>query len=318
MNSPFAGTAPRSRRSFLQDGALWMAGTSLLAAPLFAAHEALVRIGLITDLHYADKDPRGTRHYRDTLAKLAEAGEFFARREVDFVVELGDLIDAADSVEVEMGYLKRIDGEFAALARERHYVLGNHCVDTLTKSEFLGQTGQAASYYSFDRGGVHFIVLDACFRSDGVAYERKNFEWTDSNIPPAEVEWLRGDLAATTDPVVVFVHQRLDVEDNHGVNNGAAVRDALEISNKVLGVFQGHSHKNDQRELGGIHYTTLRAMVEGAGVENNGYALLEVFPGGLMKLTGERLQESRQWRGNESTGRAAASFFQSHFPKTFA
>src|SRR5690606_14446190 len=124
-----------------------------------------------------------------------------------------------------------------ALAAERHYVLGNHCVDTLKKSEFLGQIGQAASYYSFEWGGVHFVVLDACFRSDGVAYERKNFVWTDSNIPPAEVEWLRGDLAAAKGPVVVFVHQRLDVEDNHGVKNGAGIRDLLEKSHKVLGVF---------------------------------------------------------------------------------
>ncbi|NLT69485.1 MAG: alkaline phosphatase, partial [Verrucomicrobiaceae bacterium] len=271
--------------------------SGLLAAPLFAADEALVRIGLITDLHYADKDPRGSRHYRDTLLKIAEAGTFFARSDVDFVVELGDLIDAADSVEVEKGYLQRIHREFTSLASERHCVLGNHCVDTLTKSEFLGEVGQAASYYSFDRGGVHFIVLDACFRSDGVAYERKNFVWTDSNLPPAEVEWLRGDLTAATGPVVVFVHQRLDVEDNHGVKNAAAIRDLLEGSGKVLGVFQGHSHKNDRRELGGIHYTTLRAMVEGAGVENNGYALLEIFPGGVMKLTGERLQESHRWTG---------------------
>jgi len=37
-------------------------------------------------------------------------------------------------------------------------------------------------------------------------------------------------------------------------------------------------------------------MVEGPGPENNGYALLEVFPGEVMKLTGGGLQESREWR----------------------
>lgn len=272
-----------------------MAGSRLLTAPLFAAGEALVRVGLITDLHYADKDPRGTRYYRETLRKLAEAGDFFAKEAPDFVVELGDLIDAADSVEVEMSYLKRVNEEFSRLAAERHYVLGNHCVDTLTKSEFLGEVGQAASYYSFDRNGVHFIVLDACFRSDGVAYERKNSEWTDANIPPVEVEWLRADLAAAKGPVVVFAHQRLDVENNHGVKNAREIRTLLEASGQVIGVFQGHSHKNDLLELGGIHYTTLRAMIEGTGVENNGYALLEIFPGKVMKLTGGRLQESREW-----------------------
>ena len=28
--------------------------------------------------------------------------------------------------------------EFSAISKDRHYVLGNHCVDTLTKDEFLG------------------------------------------------------------------------------------------------------------------------------------------------------------------------------------
>src|SRR5262245_48118577 len=36
------------------------------------------------------------------------------------------------------------------------------------------------------RGGVHFVVLDACFRDDGKPYERKNSKWTDSNIPAAQ------------------------------------------------------------------------------------------------------------------------------------
>jgi len=138
-------------------------------------------------------------------------------------------------------------------------------------------------------------VLDACFRSDGVAYERKNFEWTDPNLPPAELEWLRGDLADTSGPVVVFAHQRLDVADKHVVKNAAAVRALIERHGRVAGVFQGHSHQNAHLGIGGIHYTTLRAMVEGPGVENNGYALLEVFAGGVMKLTGGGLQESREW-----------------------
>jgi len=262
---------------------------------LFAGSVPLARVGLITDLHYADKDPRGSRHYRETPGKLAQAGEFFVNHGPDFIVELGDLIDAADSVEVELGYLKRINREFATLAAQRHYVLGNHCVDTLTKAEFLGEVGQAESYYSFDKGGVHFVVLDACFRSDGIAYQRRNFEWTDANLPSPEMEWLEADLAAATGPVIVFAHQRLDVENKHGVKNAAEVREILETTGRVLAVFQGHSHQNDHLEIGGIHYVTLRAMVEGGEPGNNGYSMLEIFPGGVIKLTGGALQESYGW-----------------------
>ena len=286
----------QSRRSFFRKGALWLVGGStLLAQDGKPNGDPLLRVGLITDLHYADKDPKGTRHYRETLGKLEEAGTFYEKHRPDFVVELGDLIDAADSVETELGYLKRIHRAFSAVCPARHYVLGNHCVDTLTKAEFLGEVGQEASYYSFDRSGVHFIVLDSCFRSDGEAYQRKNFEWTDANVPAAELEWLRADLEANRLPVIIFAHQRLDVANSHGVRNAAAVREILETSGRVAAVFQGHSHQNDLIDLGGIHYVTLRAMVEGSGAENNGYGLLEWFADGSIKLSGGRQQRDYDW-----------------------
>src|SRR5215217_2720124 len=196
------------RRAFLRDGSLVLAATAFDAVAirdLLAGDDPVadgLRVGLVTDLHYADKPPVGSRHYRETPAKLAEAAGRFGREGLAFAVELGDLIDAADSVEAELGYLRRIDREFSAIAPRRHYVLGNHCVFTLTKDEFLGGVGQGRSYDSFDEGGVHFVVLDACFRGDGAPYGRKNFEWTDANIPAAEVEWLRGDLKATDKPVI--------------------------------------------------------------------------------------------------------------------
>jgi predicted phosphodiesterase len=288
-----------SRRRFLGNGALWLAGTSIgLGQQSATPGTPLVRIGLVTDLHYADKEAKGTRHYRETLAKLEEAGEFFASRQPDFVVELGDLIDAADSVETEMGYLRRIQAAFSSVAKVRHYVLGNHCVDTLTKTEFLGEVGQERSYYSFDQGGVHFIVLDACFRSDGVGYERKNFDWKDANLPPEELEWLRADLGKAKGRTVVFAHQRLDTDDVHAVRNAAAVRAILEESGKVAAVFQGHSHRNALTDLGGIHYVTLRAMVEGTGVEENGYSLLEIHADGSLKLAAARMQSAYDWPGS--------------------
>ena len=120
------------------------------------------RFGMITDLHYADKVPSGSRHYRDTPAKLAKASDKIRAANPDFMVELGDLIDAADSVETELRYLKRINQEFSQLAQQRHYVLGNHCVDTLKKEEFLSEVQQKKSFYSFDSGNTHFIILDSC------------------------------------------------------------------------------------------------------------------------------------------------------------
>jgi predicted phosphodiesterase len=285
------------RRAFLQNGTLFLTASATGdVSSLFADEDnESLRVGLITDLHHADKPAAGTRHYRETLGKLAEAATQFEKDNPKFLVELGDLIDAADSVETEQRYLKTINREFSAISKDRHYVLGNHCVDTLTKDEFLGGVEQKRSYYSFDRGGFHFVILDACFRNDGQPYGRKNSKWNDANIPAAELEWLQADLQSTRKKTVVFAHQRLDVSNDHGVKNCPDVRQLFEESGKVLAVFQGHSHQNDLKDIGGIHYCTLVAMVEGSGAENNGYSLLQVAPDGTIRLAGFRKQKSYHW-----------------------
>ncbi|QDS95702.1 3',5'-cyclic adenosine monophosphate phosphodiesterase CpdA [Roseimaritima multifibrata] len=294
--SPYGTT--NGRRAFVKDGVLLLTAMSLgnqaLSAPL--AKRESVKIGLITDLHYADKPPGGSRHYRDTPAKLAQAGIEFQKEKPNFVVELGDLIDAASSVKTEQTYLRKINAEFSQVCPERYYVLGNHCVDTLHKEEFLSEVEQPKSFYSFDRGGYHFVVLDSCFRSDGQPYGRKNFTWTDANIPAEELEWLTADLEANSKPTIVFAHQRLDVSNNHGVKNCPEVRKVLEKSGLVEAVFQGHSHQNDLNEINGIHYCTMVAMVEGAGIDNNGFSLLNLNADGTIHLKGFHKQQAYDWK----------------------
>jgi alkaline phosphatase len=85
------------------------------------------------------------------------------------------------------------------------------------------------------------------------------------------------------------------VSNNHGVNNNADVRKILEASGKVLAVFQGHSHQNDLKEIAGIHYCTLVAMVEGSGPENNGYSRIDLHTDGMIQVMGFRKQASYHW-----------------------
>lgn len=283
-----------SRRAFLHHHTLALAGFG--AGKLLAAEQdakPLVRVGLMTDLHYGDKEPTKTRFYREALAKLDEAVEFMNREKPALVVEVGDFIDQADSVEREIEWLKTMEAHFAKLSMPRHYVLGNHCVGTLTKKEFAAHTKAPGGHASVEENGVTFLILDACFREDGTPYERKNFNWQDSNLPKAELAWLEAALGKASGPVVIFAHQRLDMDKAHAVRNAAEVRALLEKSGKVLAVFQGHSHKNDYQQIGGIHYTTLVAMIEGSGAENNGYSLLDVMSDGSLRLKGFRRQVNR-------------------------
>jgi predicted phosphodiesterase len=283
-----------SRRAFLQQGSLYLAGLSsgsLLAAEPAAA---AVRVGLMTDLHYADKAPTKTRFYREALGKLDEAVAVFNREKPAFVVELGDFIDRAETVEQEIEWLRTMEGHYAALTMPRHYVLGNHCVDTLTKAEFAQHTKAAGGHSVVEVGGVTFLLMDACYKEDGTPYRRKNFHWQDCNLPQAELSWLETELRRAAGPVVVLAHQRLDLDKAHAVRNAAEVRALLEKSHKVVAVFQGHSHKNDYQQIEGIHYTTLVAMVEGTGLESSGYTMLDVMADGSLRLQGFRRQAARE------------------------
>lgn len=289
------------RRAFLQGSSLLLAagtfGHSVSSA--FGTQGALpnasLKVGLVTDLHYADKPKAGSRYYRESLSKLEEATAHFQKERVNFVVELGDFIDAAPEVETELGYLKTINSQFQKIKAERHYVLGNHCVETLTKEEFLGEVGQERSFYSFDRDGFHFVVLDACFNKNGTPYGRRTSDWRVAFIPPEQLEWLHADLKETENRTIVFAHQRLDVDNHYAPVNVADVRRVLEQSGKVSAVFQGHSHKNDYKDLNGIHYCTHVAMIEGTGPAKNAYSVLHLFPNGEIKLEGFREQKDYSW-----------------------
>jgi predicted phosphodiesterase len=278
-----------TRRAFLQGSTLILAGSALSRRNLLAEDATAIprlRIGLITDLHYADKPPTGTRFYRETPGKLEKAIEQFTRDKVKFTVELGDLVDAAKTAEEETGYLKTINAQFAKIPGDRHYVLGNHCVQTFTKAEFLNGVEREKSHYSFDSAGCHFVVLDACFRTDGESYGRNNFTWTDSNVPANQLQWLEADLKKAEGKTIVFAHQRLDVTKQHSVKNAEAARKVLESSGKVAAVFQGHSHQNDYQQIAGIHYCNVAAIVEGSGEKNNAFARLDVLPGGVLRVEG--------------------------------
>lgn len=285
-----------SRRAILRGGALVLGGP-LIERTLLAAedrHPAL-RFGAVTDVHYADKESRGTRHYRESLGKLEAGIRHLDSGSPRFLVELGDLIDRTEKVEDEIAYLRRVDKVYATASCDRHYVFGNHCIDTLTKNEFLENSGAVAPHYSFDEDGFHFVILDSCYRSDGTPYGRKNADWKDCNLPKEQLEWLAEDLRRANHPTVVFAHQRLDGEGAHFVNNAAAARKVLADSGNVLAVFQGHSHRNEYQQVDGIHFCTLVAVVEGSGPDRNGASLISLFEDGSIQVTGFLRQQDHEF-----------------------
>ncbi len=289
-----------TRQDFLKASGLALVGLSSAGAPSAFAIEtggkAKLRFGIVTDTHYCEKPTAGARHYGESLDKMAECVALMNDQKVDFLIELGDLKDEGHPATEEstLEYLQRIEAVFGKFKGPRYHVLGNHDVDSISKEQFLDQVentgiGKERSYYSFESKGVHFVVLDADYTTNGTDYDHGNFNWRDTNIPDHELKWLKKVLAAASGPVVVFVHQQLDATDEyHFVKNGAAVRQILEKSEKVLAVFQGHNHGGAYSHIEGIHYYTLKALVEGTGAENNSYAIVEVQDNRDLVVTGYR------------------------------
>jgi 3',5'-cyclic AMP phosphodiesterase CpdA len=311
-----AGEAHRwvvSRRVFLRSAVAVLAAPTVLSLSCaqdgsWARRRKGVRFGIVTDCHYADVGAAGTRFYRASLNKLGECIARMNAERVDFLIELGDFKDQ-DRPPVEaqtLAYLDEVEAVFQQFDGPTYHVLGNHDMDSISKPQFLSRvtnTSIAAerSYYSFDANGLHCVVLDANFSANGAQYDHGRFDWTDANIPPRELAWLRDDLAKASGPVVVFVHQLLDGSGDVYIANAAEVRDVLEDSDKVLAVFQGHHHSGAYTRVNGIHYYTLIATVEGQGPESNSYAIVEVQPNLNAVVTGYRKAKGRtlkSCRGN--------------------
>lgn len=300
-----SGAWVMDRRTFLKSAVAAAAGPSLLSLSCVSnrttAAQRPVRFGIVTDCHYADAAPNGTRFYRESLDKLAECVAQVKAERADFLIELGDFKDQArsPSESATLSYLEQVESVCQQFGGPTYHVLGNHDADSISKAQFLARVENTGvevkrGYYSFDVGGLHGVVLDANFKADGTDYDHGNFVWTDTQIPAHELEWLEADLAAARGPTVVFVHQLLDAAGPEYVNNAAEVRDILQASGKVLAVFQGHLHQGGYSDIEGIHYCTQKALVEGHGPESNAYALVEVRPDGGIVVTGYHRAVNRQ------------------------
>ena len=289
-----------NRRGFVKSGALIIAGVSFL--PMWARTNRKLRFGWVTDIHYAQAPIKWGRYFTESVDKLKEAIDLFNEERVDFVIETGDFKDQTEPpVEKEtLSYLKTVEAEFVKFDGPRYHVLGNHDLDSLSKKQFASNvtnTGieSEATYYYFDQSGFRFVVLDACFKSDGTDYNHGNFHWTDTNIPAGQLAWLKKVLAKSEIPVVVFVHQLLDGEGDLYVNNASDVRKVLEDSGTVAAVFQGHKHDGGAKVINGILYYTLRALVEGSGKENNSYAIVNLDSSGEIVIEGYRKAEDYEY-----------------------
>jgi hypothetical protein len=148
-------------------------------------------------------------------------------------------------------------------------VMGNHDNDPWITGDIEAEAPFrdliGPTYYSFNLGSVHYVVLDNVQyintgASQGVVGERNYYDVVSS----AQTSWLTKDLAAITDkstPVVIFMHTPLygnpsldaggNQVSNIVLNNGSTLLSIVDDFSEVH-IVTGHTHINYTVGSGGV------------------------------------------------------------------
>lgn len=230
--------------------------TLIVFVTLIYSHEVsakkynTVKFGICTDVHLP------TMH--DSEYRITTFIDAMKKEKPDFIIELGDFSTP------EPKYAKYFD-IWNSFPGEKFHVIGNHEMDGGTSREkALEYRKMNSSYYSFNKNGFHFIVLDGNDKKNPEAKGYKQF------IGPEQVNWLKEDLAKAEGPVVIFSHQGLahysSADEEYGVENYREMQQILETHNaknprnKVIGCFNGHTHYDYAENINGIWYITITSM----------------------------------------------------------
>lgn len=317
------------RRGFLAAaGLVGLCGPTAMADEATTTPMPLVRadrigpdgfcFGVVTDVHHADKDTAGQRHYRSARDNLTRAVEDFNRCGVAFAVQLGDLIDGSDRAAAEVDEILTV---FRGLDAPVVHVLGNHDFAGISRATLTQRLGLKRGYYDFAAGAVHFIVLDSLevsvcggwdvqsdhyregqrvldqLRGEGAP---NAFEWN-GGIGPVQRRWLAERLEQIERagcPAIVFSHLPLEPQgEKHTLWNAAEMAELLESYPAVEAFFCGHRHADRYARQGGVHYVTLEALVEAP--QENAYAVVHVRPDRMI-VEGRGAMKGRTWPRNRT------------------
>ncbi len=255
-------------------------------------------IGLVADPQYANKPSKGKRHYRESLWKLKEAIDSFNDHQVDFIQNLGDIIDDDwESFDSILPVYDHLDSKI-----ENYHLLGNHefSVDSSYLKGLVEKLSMPDFYYSYSKKGWRFIVLDVTDYSyysnslhnydvneihnyfNYTLGKQNNYRWN-SAIGLEQQQWIKDELCYANlldQKVVFFSHMPIRPKDNpHNLWNDFEIIDLIENHPKVVAFINGHNHSGDYTFRNGIHYITVFGMVD---TTISSYGILELFDNQLI------------------------------------
>lgn len=267
--------------------------TILIALSSCSKTEPILKIGLVADPQYADKPTKGKRYYSESLWKLQEAIDTFNYEDVDFVQNLGDIIevDWASYDSIIPVYQKLKPGI------ENYQLLGNHdfSIDTTQMKNLLQKLSMPNYYYSYVKNSWRFVVLDATDYSyfsnslhnhdtneidlyyNNTIKESNHHKWN-SAIGIEQQLWLEEQLDSAkilNQKVILFSHLPLRPKgDMHNLWNDYDITTLIENNSNVVAFINGHNHAGDYIFKNGVHYITIFGMVD---TMMSSYGILEIY-----------------------------------------
>ena len=226
-----------------------------------------MKIGLFTDCHYNKAELIGhKRRSADSYNKVKSSMDAFKENNVDICFCLGDITDhvngdtKSDIIENYKYMLSLINSYGIPF----YLVPGNHDYLMTTGEEIEELLGKKLPPCVVKTEKYNIILLDANYRSDMERFDVAGVEWTDSNLPPYQVEFLKNELDSSSKECIVMVHENLDpnIHNSHVIKNADEIRKIIKDSGKVKMVLQGHFHDGAYCVIDGIPYITLPAMCE--------------------------------------------------------
>ena len=180
------------RRNFLKKS---LQASALLTLPfsLPACKTPDLRFGLIADVH------KDIMH--DADERLQAFIDESQKRSLDFIMQLGDFCIPNERNRGFLNIWREYKGD-------RYHVLGNHDTDGgYTREQTVAWWNMKSKYYSFDKGHIHFVVLD------GNDPNPKPWSGYHRYIGEEQMQWLKRDLEQTDLPTIIISHQTLENSD---------------------------------------------------------------------------------------------------------
>jgi hypothetical protein len=295
-----------NRRRFL---ALSTAAASATKAGAAPAGAPIISFGLTTDVQYADVDPQGERHFRESIPKLKAAVADLAQEKLPFTLHLGDVIDR------DFSSFATILPLFEPLGHPVRHLLGNHdyTVAEAEKSRVVPTLGMPADYYSFTASGVKFVMLDTNDLStykhpagsapdlESEAEIRKLTAANSSNakswnggVSSTQLAWLDKQLAtadAAKMPAIVCGHHPILPEEGHQAWNNREIFGMLERHPSARAYLCGHNHAGAEVISNAVPCITFKSILHEPGV--TAYAVLRLFKDRLV-IEGRGREKSRE------------------------